>query len=38
MYGVILPGLTDPLYVDVSIEGNAPLGRFGDGSPGYNGG
>lgn len=38
--GVILPGLTDPLHVDVSIEGDAPLGGLplGDGSPGRNGG
>jgi len=35
LYGVIWPGLTDPLHVDVSIEGDAPLGGLppGDGSP-----
>jgi len=35
LYAVILPGLTDPLHVDVSIEGDAPLGGLppGDGSP-----
>lgn len=40
MYGVILPGLTDPLHVDVSIEGDASLGGLphGDGSPGHDGG
>lgn len=36
----MLPGLTDPLHVDVSIEGDASLGGLptGDGSPGRDGG